>query len=169
MKKRETRRPRREGRIRLLFVLTMLFLSACTPQKKQPEGWLLYYTTDNSSTYGSAIAAQVWAGSETPTGEELMQALLDGPAEEGLVSPFPKGLSVQSMELEGEIMRLTLSEQYSGLTDISRTLADACIVMTVCQLPGVESVEISSVGFWASAPAKRDLSPEQLRLEMLLP
>jgi len=152
-------------------LLTFLLLSACAGEKKDPDGWLLYYTTDSTASYGSALATQEWPGEEEPELEELLETLLAGPAREGLTNPFPRGVAVQSLERveDSGLVRLVLSEPYSGLTDISRTLADACIVMTVCQLPGVESVEISSVGFWASAPAKRTLSPEQLRMEMLLP
>ena len=43
-----------------------------------------------------------------------------------------------------------MSEQYGGLTDISLTLADYCIVLTLGQLEGVETVEITSQGHWAS-------------------
>ena len=98
-----------------------------------------------------------------------MQDLLDGPTQEGLKSPFPRGLTLQSLEVEGNTICITLSEHYSGLTDMSQTLADACIVMTLCQLTGVEAVEISTDGFWASRPASRTLTPEQLELSSLLP
>ena len=51
----------------------------------------------------------------------------------------------------------------------TQTLADACIVMTACQFPEVERVEISSEGFWTSRPASRILSPAELELDTLLP
>jgi spore germination protein GerM len=150
-------------------LMTAFLLTACAQKQTEPEGILLYYITDSSATYGSAIATQAWEGTGTPLNEELMQDLLEGPTQEGLVSPFPKGVTIQSLEFEGTTMCLTLSEHYSGLTDISRTLADACIVMTACQFPQISQVEISSDGFWSSRPASRTLSPEQLDLETLLP
>lgn len=152
----------------LLFLLLCL-LCACG-QQKEPDGpYQLYYLPSRDTGYGSALASQDWEGTGTPLNEELIQDLLDGPTQEGLVSPFPRGLSVQSLEIEGEMICVTLSEHYSGLTDMSQTLADACIVMTLCQLPGVEAVEISTDGFWASRPASRTLTPEQLELGSLLP
>ena len=51
---------------------------------------------------------------------------------------------------------------------MTQTLADACIVMTLCQLTGITEVEISTDGFWASRPASRTLRPEQMDLTSLL-
>jgi len=100
-----------------------------------------------------------------------MEALLDGPTREGMRSPFPGAVTILSLELdEGDkLMRISLSEQYGGLTDMAQTLADACIVMTACQFPDVERVEISSEGFWTTRPGSRTLSPAELELDALLP
>ena len=48
--------------------------------------------------------------------------------------------------LEEGVLALNLSEQYGGLTDISLTVADYCIVLTMSQLDGVEAVEINVAG-----------------------
>ena len=157
-------------KLRILWLLMVLLMCACAAGEEKTEGYSLYFTRHALTSYGSALAAQPWEGSDVPLNEELMQALLAGPTEEGLTSPFPKGLSVKSMELDqsGTMIRLTLSDHYSGLTDMAQTLADACIVMTLCQLPGIEAVEISTDGFWASRPASRTLRPEQMELVSLL-
>ncbi|MBQ8800808.1 MAG: GerMN domain-containing protein [Clostridium sp.] len=154
--------------LRILCVLGMALLCACAQDTEQHAEYYLYFLP-SSASYGSALAVQPWEGSGTPLNEELMQDLLDGPTQEGLKSPFPRGLTLQSLEVEGNTICITLSEHYSGLTDMSQTLADACIVMTLCQLTGVEAVEISTDGFWASRPASRTLTPEQLELSSLLP
>lgn len=154
-----------------LTLSLLLLLTSCTPvQEVEEGGLLLYYTRGREAGYGSALDSEYWTGEEDPTPEKLLRTLFAGPADEGLSSPFPKGVSVQAVTLEEDgLLRLTLSEQYGGLSDISRTLADACIVMTVCQLPGVERVEISSAGGWTGAPASRTVSPDQLDTRMLLP
>ncbi len=79
----------------------------------------------------------------------LLASLLAGPEREGLRSPFPRNTALKSWswgDEEGRL-RVVLSEQYSGLTDISLTLADYCIALTLCQLEGVESVEIVTPGY----------------------
>jgi hypothetical protein len=57
-----------------------------------------------------------------------------------------------------------LSEQYSDLTDISLTLADYCIVLTLTQLEGVESVEIVSTSYSASYRSHQILTAEEVLL-----
>ena len=152
----------------VLCILGMVLLCACGQKGEPPAEYYLYFLPAASTSYGSALAAQPWEGTGTALNEELMRDLLAGPTQEGLRSPFPKGLTLQSMEVEGNTIHITLSDHYSGLTDISQTLADACIVMTLCQLTGITEVEISTDGFWASRPASRTLRPEQMELTSLL-
>ena len=152
----------------ILCAILVALMCACTARPKEKEEYFLYFTRNSLTSYGSAVAPQEWTGGPDAAG--MMEGLLAGPAAEGLSTPFPRGLSVQSLETDSEagMVRITLSDHYSGLTDISQTLADACIVMTLCQLPGVEAVEISTDGFWASRPASRTLRPEQMDLTSLL-
>jgi len=154
-------------------LLALLFaVTACRSGNGEETGdYLLYFPVSRDISYGAALAAESWEGDGTPAPELLMQALLEGPTQEGLRAPFPRAVTILSLELveEEKLMRITLSEQYGGLTDIAQTLADACIVMTACQLPNVERVEISSDGFWANRPDSRILSPAELELDTLLP
>lgn len=155
--------------LRVLCALGVILLCACSQKTESSAEYYLYFLPASSASYGSALATQPWEGSGTPLNEELMQDLLDGPTQDGLRSPFPRGLTLQSLEAEGNTIHITLSDHYSGLTDMSQTLADACIVMTLCQLTGVEAVEISTDGFWASRPASHIVSPEEMELDALLP
>ena len=154
--------------LRILCVLGLVLLCGCVQKSEPPAEYYLYYLPAASTSYGSALATQPWDGTGTALNEELMQDLLDGPTQEGLRSPFPEGLTLQSLEAEGDTIHVTLSEHYSGLTDMSQTLADACIVMTLCQLTGITQVEISTDGFWASRPASRTLSIWQIETQSLL-
>ena len=154
--------------LRVLCVLGIMLLCACGQKDEPSAEYYLYFLPAASTSYGSALATQPWEGTGTALNEELMRDLLAGPTQEGLRSPFPKGLTLQSMEAEGNTIHITLSEHYSGLTDMAQTLADACIVMTLCQLTGITEVEISTDGFWASRPASRTLRPEQMELTSLL-
>ncbi len=150
----------------------MLTLTCCGSGEGERTGkYVLYFPVTRDISYGAALATQDWEGEGAPTPEELMQTLLAGPTQEGLRSPFPGAVTLQSLSIdeEQELMRLKLSEQYSGLNDMAQTLADACVVLTACQLPGVSRVEISSDGFWTSRPASRTLAPAELELESLMP
>ena len=57
-----------------------------------------------------------------------------------------------------------MSERYGELTDISLTLADYAIVLTLTQLESVESVEIISGGYAASYRSHQVLTAAEAML-----
>lgn len=78
--------------------------------------------------------------------EDLLNLLLAGPEGKDLTSPFPRGTALRSWRLEEGRVTLDLSEAYSGLAGVELTLADGCIVLTLCQLEEVEEVYITVEG-----------------------
>lgn len=161
---------RRKRLLALALVMLILGSSCGRHTSGETEGdYILYFTATGGADHGAALAPQPWG----PDGEErvdpgvLLQALMDGPTAEGLTSPFPKGLNVRWWEWDVEQpgnVRVGLSEQYSGVTDISLTLADYCIVLTLSQLPEVESVEIVSEGHAANYRSHQILLAEEAEL-----
>lgn len=126
--------------------LLALLLGACTaahPSSNQ-QGLQLYFLSTQEA--GPAIVAQPFPDDSEATPEGLIQALLAGPTKDDLRSPFPKGLSLRGCSLEDSHLTVDFSEQYGGLTDVSLTLADYCVVLTLCQLGQVDSVEITVSG-----------------------
>lgn len=76
-----------------------------------------------------------------------MECLLSGPVSDDLASPFPEGVYLLSQPtVEEGVCRVNLSEKYGGLSGVELTLADYCIVLTLCQVPGVEAVSIDVEG-----------------------
>lgn len=125
--------------------LVLGLLCACSGRRQGgEEGLSLYYLSDRP--YGPAIVSEPYAGGGEGGVEELVSALLSGPKEEGMRSPFPGGLLLRGFQLEEGNLKLDFSEQYGGLADVSLTLADYCVVLTMCQLEEVDSVEITSAG-----------------------
>ena len=137
----------------LALTLALLTLSACAPaaEKTAPEGeyglWFAVERDSGRSDYSAVVReGRQWA--REPTIRELVQALLDGPESDGLYAPFPSGVTIQSIAVEQETqtVRVDLSEQYGGLAGFDLTLADYCIALTLCQLPGVETVKVTVEG-----------------------
>ena len=157
----------------LLLALALLAAGAgCVRESggKWEEGdYLLYFPVDSrQEVYGSALDTQLYEGEAEPSVESLMEALLQGPTRDTLISPFPRNVSLIAWEWkEDGVLCITLSEQYSGLADISLTLADYCIVLTLSQLPGVEGVEIQSAGYSVNYRSHQLLRPEEA--ELVLP
>ena len=126
-------------------VLLALVLAACTAARTSDDNQALRLYFLSTKEDGPAIVSQPYSGTQTSP-EALLQSLLAGPTEADLRSPFPKGLTLRSCTLEDSHLVVDFSEQYGGLTDVSLTLADYCVVLTVCQLDGIDSVEITVAG-----------------------
>lgn len=154
----------------LLLALALLAAGAgCAREMAGAEkegAYLLYFPVDsNQDVYGSALDTQPYGGEAEPGVESLMAALLQGPTQDGLISPFPRNVSLIGWEWkEDGVLHITLSEQYGDLADISLTLADYCIVLTLSQLQGVEGVEIQSHGYSVNYRSHQLLRPEEAEL-----
>ena len=71
-----------------LCLTAALALSGCGPSGGD-SGVLLYFCTDAQTHHGPAIQSQPYTGPSGPGVEELVNALLAGPTQDGLTSPFP--------------------------------------------------------------------------------
>lgn len=150
-------------RICLVLLLTLLLPACGRPVQGQPEeGLMLWFWASSNDNHGPALTPEPYVGEPEP--EALLTALLAGPVQEELRSPFPRGVSLIQCQWDEEqpgVLLVRLSEQYGALADISLTLADYCIVLTLTQAEGVEAVEISTQGYHASYRGHQLLSPEE--------
>ena len=151
-----------------LWLTAALALSGCGPSGGD-SGVLLYFCTDAQTHHGPAIQSQPYLGPAGPGVEELVSALLAGPTQDGLVSPFPQGLSLQSWALEDGLLTLNFSEQYGGLADISLTLADYCLVLTLSQVEGVDTVQIQSAGHTYHSRSHQTMKADEVLTDQSLP
>ncbi|MBS5549776.1 MAG: GerMN domain-containing protein [Oscillospiraceae bacterium] len=159
-------------RMLLSLVLALSLLLAGCGTGRESSGALLYFCTDpndHSQLHGPAIQSQPYLGPSGPGVEELVSALLAGPTQDGLVSPFPQGLSLQSWALEDGLLTLNFSEQYGGLADISLTLADYCLVLTLSQVEGVDTVQIQSAGHTYHSRSHQTMKADEVLTDQSLP
>ena len=126
-----------------------------TRQETEENRYKLYFVERNlaDSDGGDALQAEerLLRGLEpTATTEEtarrLVAELLRGPADAALVSPFPRGTVLLSVEQQGTEIRVDLSSGYAALSGIDLSLADYAITMTLIQLPDVARVRITVGG-----------------------
>ena len=133
----------------IMILLLLVCLSSCTKPEIAESRYYLYFPVNNGESHGQAIQGipYHYEGEGEPSVYQLIDALLNGPTEEGYVSPFPKKTAIRWYEQgENGVADISFSEEYSGLTGISLTLADYCVTLTLAQLEGIESVEITAVG-----------------------
>ena len=127
-----------------------LLLAACGGKEAEnlEDGCVLWFCTPAGENHGPALMSQPCT-LENPGPEDLLTALRAGPASEESLSPFPRGVTVRQCIPDEErpgVLLVDLSEQYGALADVSLTLADYSIVLTLSQLEGVEGVEITAGG-----------------------
>lgn len=137
----------------LTLFLALLTLCACTPAQQEPDsgnGYDLWFAVRRNSGRGEPLSvaqeAREWDGE--PTAQQLMDALLKGPKGESHYNPFPNGTAVRGIFFDEEraTVQVDMSEQYGGLAGYDLTVADSCIALTLCQLPGIEHVEVLVAG-----------------------
>lgn len=146
----------------LLLALVLLLPACGEAEPELPEGAVLWFCARSEGDHGPALAAQPYTGELQP--EALLTALLAGPDQEELYSPFPRSVSLAQCQWDEErpgVLLVSLSEQYGALADISLTLADYCIVLTLSQVEGMEALEISTQGYHSSYRSHQLLSVEE--------
>ena len=139
-------------RLSAACLLLTLLCGACAAGASRlgppPEGqYSLYFLTTEGREDDAALG---WEFRSPPEGGEtvegLMALLLAGPESDALASPFPQGTAVRTCGVEEGVACVDLSEAYEGLSGAGLTLADGCVVLTLCQLEGVESVYLTVEG-----------------------
>ncbi len=150
----------------LLPFLIALVLAACAAVRAPDDTQQLQLYFASTENHGPAIVGQPYEDEDSPTAEQLIAALLSGPTGDGLRSPFPAGLSLRGLSLDEGHLTVDFSEQYGGLTDVSLTLADYCVVLTLCQLDGIDSVEITVSGQSTPYRGHQVLTAQEVMLEI---
>lgn len=134
----------------LTAVLLALSVCACAPEPDAADdsGYVLWFPVRRSSsrTDSAAVYQEAWGRESTPSAYGLVDALLKGPQDAELYSPFPAGVTIRFLVSEGETIWVDFSEQYRELSGFELTLADYCVALTLCQLPEVETVRITVEG-----------------------
>ena len=147
----------------LLAALALaLSLSGCGGSGDS-SGVLLYFCADpaRGTPHGPAIRSQPYQG---PGGAGVTFAA--GLAAGGM-KPIDAVYSsfLQGWSLEDGLLTLSLSEQYGGLADVSLTLADYCLVLTLSQVDGVDAVQIQSAGHTYHSRSHQTMQAEEAILD----
>ena len=136
-------------RLILLCLAAVLVLAGCAPAE-QGEGDYLIYGRTALETSGGGDAIGAWRSTAMgEPAERVASALVHqilAPGEEGYESPLPQGTRLLSLHIENGLATVDLSAQYAGLSGVDLTIADACITLTLCQMPAVERVCILAQG-----------------------
>lgn len=141
----------------LVLALSLLCTSCISPGIGGDPGegeYAVYYAVgpreDGSFGGRTDSAALQYEYHTLPEGsgevEGLFALLMARPEDPELVASIPAGITLRSWSQEDGILNLDLSEAYGDLSGVELTLADSCIVLTLCQLPEVKAVYLTVEG-----------------------
>ncbi len=135
----------------LLLILVVVFtLSCCGNKPAEPIKPVNFYYRTVTTTYG-ADATIITAEARESQGYEdnyqyLIEQYLNGPRTYDCISPFPAGTTMEEFSISSSKVQIMLSTHMSLLSGAELMLACACLTRTVCELTGINTVQISSDG-----------------------
>ena len=127
----------------ILLLLLCLGLAACTGDAETVSVW--YGVADHEAMKSVAAEEIAVPEGKTPL-DTALEALFAEPEDSTLYCPAPEGVVVRSAELEDGLLTLDLSAAYGELAGLELSIANACIVLTLTDLPEVEAVRITVRG-----------------------
>lgn len=130
----------------LLSIILIVSLYACdTADADVREPINFYYCTDPETYQSGAdvFTTEVRDAAGYDDHVSLINQYLKGPISDHLLSPFPAGVTVQELVQEEATIKIQLSTQFSRLTGSDLTIACAGLSMTLFELTGADTVEIS--------------------------
>lgn len=130
----------------LLLCLSVL-LSGCGAAVREDGTQIrFYYAVSSDTLSGPAIGFET-EQMKSVTVDEVLRRLLRGPYDTAdFYRTFPDGTALQSWSLEDGALKLDLSEAFGRLSGITMMKAEYCIVLTLTQVEGVETVAITAGG-----------------------
>jgi len=128
----------------LVCALAALMLAGCEGGQEQTLCYPVYFRTMEGEAALAAEHRTLPSGMDPAEG--LLNCLLEGPEEEGLLRTIPPAVTIRSFSLKGGVLEVDFSGRYASLSGIDLTLADYSVVRTLSQLEEVETVVITVEG-----------------------
>lgn len=146
---------------KIIPIVLAILIMCCTGCKMNKTEFsspvVFYYCVDklDHTPHSSVIQSEERTVDCPPNDyKAIMQLYLEGPTQRGMYSPFPKGLTVTELLIDGETTYITFSTNLSYLTGVDLTLACVCIATTCFGLTRTQNVDISAErGLLDNAPS----------------
>jgi len=135
-------------RLFLLLLLPLLLLTACATEETNYQTPVNFYYIHNDVEFGTdsgVIKATVREGAgHREDYFYLISQYLNGPISYDCISPFPAGTTLEELYWDQNRVQIVLSPHITTLSGIDLTIACACLVRTVADIVGVDTVQIRS-------------------------
>lgn len=150
----------------LLALLLALSLCGCGKSAQSETGTqisLYFLSTEGASgsIYNSESSLTIKTDDIEAAARQLVDALLDGSELPTQASPFPPGVQLLDCTLSNRVLLLNFSEEYGKLSGSELTFANFSLVLTLCQLDGVDGIQLLLEGLSLPSGSSGVLTPEQ--------
>ena len=156
-----------------LFVLILLFslLISCLGCGKNNEQFTKpakFYYLNEEITYGVEDGLISYELQETNhiAGDllQLLQQYQQGPVNKQLISTLPADVNISSVVIQGGVITVTTDVTFNQLNGMDRTIACACISLTLLDYTGAEYVEFNIVDAFQNERERIIFSREDMHL-----
>lgn len=128
----------------LIATLLCLLLSGCGQYINEPVTFYYIRSEYHEDMNGILASEKREASGHRDDLAYLLALYMMGPADDELISPIPRGISIYNLESDENSVEIILSESGRVMSDSQYTLACACLSMTCMELTGAKTVTISS-------------------------
>lgn len=132
----------------ILLALLLVCLLGCATNQTVEHKSLDFYYQKASAALGAELGIlgiEKWGyQGETPTFETILQAYLEGPQGDEFVSPFPRGLEIEYVALENNLLTIQFNSVYDTVSGYDKTIMDGCLLNTLTQFSDVSSVVLET-------------------------
>lgn len=131
----------------ILAVTLTAMLGGCNQNRAVVKPVIFYYQNPDLS---KQIPEGIFLGqTREALGHEedyfyLLDLYLKGPQDDSYLQTFPLGTRLKEFSIQNSLAYITVTDQITLATDISLTVACACLCKTVIELTGVTGVQIKA-------------------------
>lgn len=130
-----------------IFAADVLFLFSCA---KVPEGekedFSYLYCLNSDRTGLWKVKYKIEEGSPLKEAKKMLAKLKEVPDQIEYTQAIPEGISVDAMELEGQVLKLDFGGRYRDIPELEEKLVRAAIVQSLAKIKGINGVLITVEG-----------------------
>lgn len=131
----------------VLFILVfMLLFSACAKRIDVKEDDSFIYCLNSDRTGILKVTYEVESKDPLKAAGQMMKELKKTPDEIDYNPPIPKGVKVNKMEQEGELLYVDFNAAYKKIPSLQEKLIRAAVVQSLIQIDGISGVWFSVDG-----------------------
>ena len=147
----------------LALIMTVCLLSACSDGRESEDSGptiTVYYLRAPEKRLGEGVLVPVPV--HISMGSDRLHAALGAvtaePGSGDCVAAFPQDVTINSYSIKDGVLTVNFNSAYDGMAAYEKSMARACLVMTLCGLDEVNYVSVYVDG----APAEELLSPDMI-------